>query len=133
MNRPTNTTTKINNRPAEADELDFEDDLPTPGFGEELELQDYDPGAGEAGLTEASHPGEGPTDDDLDPEILIHEDGARSEYEEQQGNLDPTDKTLSIVSGDEIGAGGGLDEAELARVDPLDKNKSTDKNTKKAG
>lgn len=71
-----------------------------------------------AGLTEASQPGAGPTDDELAPEILIREDGALSPLEE--GEDTPADRAYSIVSAQEIGVGFGLDEAELALVDPLD-------------
>jgi len=60
-----------------------------------------------------------PTDDDLAPETLIHEDGARSPLE--AGDDVPLDETYQIVSGNQIGAGYGLDEAELAEVDPLDR------------
>lgn len=71
-----------------------------------------------AGLTEASQPGSGPTDDDLAPETLIHEDGALSPLEE--GDDIPADRSYRIVSAQEVGVGFGLDEAELAHVDPLD-------------
>lgn len=72
----------------------------------------------EAGMTGGEIPGGGSTMDDADPEILIPEDGARSPSE--RGHGIPTDRDLSIVSADQIGAGGGLDEAEEARVFPLD-------------
>ncbi|RMR28680.1 hypothetical protein ALP36_02450 [Pseudomonas syringae pv. coriandricola] len=74
----------------------------------------------EAGLTGASTDDHHSTDDDLSPEILIREDGARSAYE--QGEDDPADLDLTVVDDDEIGAGNGLDEEELAVVDPLDGN-----------
>lgn len=123
----TNNVTNENpaDRPAEADELDFDNDQPTPGFEEQGILPQNDPNARNAGLTEASQPGKGPTNDDLTPETLILEDGARSRFESEQGNLQPTDKTLSIVNENDIGAGGGLDEAELARVDPVGKKQAT--------
>ena len=76
---------------------------------------------------QASQPGEGPTNDDLTPETLILEDGAHSRHEPQQGNLEPADKTLSIVRDDEIGVGNGLDEAELARREPLNRGKTAQK------
>ncbi|PHN23745.1 serine kinase/phosphatase [Pseudomonas sp. ICMP 561] len=72
----------------------------------------------EAGLTGASTPDHHPTDDDLDPEILIREDGARSAEEEGEDN--PADFDLTVVDEDDIGGGDGLDEAELGRLDPLD-------------
>ena len=60
----------------------------------------------------------GATDDDLAPEILIHEDGARSPFE--PGDDIPADRTYRVVRRDEAGGTFGLDEAELARIDPLD-------------
>ncbi|RMN45339.1 hypothetical protein SAMN05444506_1247 [Pseudomonas syringae] len=74
----------------------------------------------EAGLTGASTDDHHSTDDDLSPEILIREDGARSASE--QGEDDPADLDLTVVDDDDIGAGNGLDEEELAVVDPLDGN-----------
>ena len=129
MNRRNNVAPRVDNtdRPAEADELDFDNDEPTPGFEDQSILPSNDPTARNAGLTEASQPGKGPTNDDLTNETLILEDGARSPHEPEQGTIDPTDKTLSIVKSNEIGAGGGLDEAELARVDPLNKKKHAHK------
>lgn len=62
-----------------------------------------------------------PSDDDLEPETLIPEDGARSPNE--QGLDKPADWDLSVVDEDDIGGGNGLDEAELARRDPLDGNR----------
>ncbi|MBF3245688.1 phosphotransferase system, HPr-related protein, partial [Pseudomonas aeruginosa] len=38
----------------------------------------------------------------------------------ERGGESPADKRLRVVHGNEIGAGHGLDEAELARRDPLD-------------
>lgn len=72
----------------------------------------------EAGMTGGEIPGGRPTMDDADPEILIPEDGARSPRERGHGL--PADQDLSIVSVERIGAGGGLDEAEEARLLPLD-------------
>jgi hypothetical protein len=71
----------------------------------------------EAGLTGASVPDHQPTDDDLSPETLIHEDGARSPRE-QGSDDEPADQNLRKVSGDKIGGGHGLDEAELASIQP---------------
>jgi hypothetical protein len=59
------------------------------------------------------------TNDDLDPEILIKEDGALSPNEAP--NDIPADMDLTIVDIKDIGAGHGLDEAEWAQVQPLDK------------
>jgi hypothetical protein len=104
------------NRPGELDELDFSDDesesfvdLTSETETDEGEVDDFSP----------ARPGDSPTMDDLAPETLIEEDGARSPNE--PGANTPLDKDLRIVNKDEIGAGYGLDEAELARKDPLDK------------
>ncbi|WP_349618226.1 hypothetical protein [Azotobacter salinestris] len=72
----------------------------------------------EAGTSGGETPDGHSTMDDADPEILIPEDGARSPREHGHGI--PADKDLSIVSAERIGAGGGLDEAEEARLLPLD-------------
>lgn len=58
------------------------------------------------------------TDDDLSPETLIREDGARDSHEAGEGGQ--ADWDLSIVDEDDIGGGDGLDEAEWAKHDPLD-------------
>jgi hypothetical protein len=107
-------------------ELDFDVDEPTGRIGDELpedELRQELPleREREAGLTGASTADHEPTDDDMSPETLIHEDGARSASEEGHGG--PEDEDLSIVDEDEIGGGNGWDEAELARRDPLDGNR----------
>lgn len=105
------------------EELDFDEDEPTGKIGDPIpegELRQELPLAREreAGLTGASQDDHEPTDDDLSPETLIHEDGARSASEAGLGG--PDDQTLSIVDEDDIGGGDGLDEAELAQRDPLD-------------
>ncbi|SDI17467.1 hypothetical protein SAMN05216588_11280 [Pseudomonas flavescens] len=56
--------------------------------------------------------------DDLSPENLIDDTGARSPRERGKG--EPADRVLSVVDEGDIGAGSGLDEAELARTRPLD-------------
>lgn len=64
---------------------------------------------------------DGISEDDLSPETLYDESGARDsdEYpEETQGG--PLDTELTTVDASEIGGGSGLDEAELGRVKPLD-------------
>lgn len=104
---------------AEVDELQFPDEGVMGPAGEQPSEQGLDPErVSQAGLTEASFPGGGPTMDDVTPETLIPEDGARSPNE--PGSGEPMDRQLSDASIDEIGARGGLDEAELARKDPLD-------------
>lgn len=50
--------------------------------------------------------------------ITIDEDGYQ--IEEPLNGPDAERDDLRVVRKNEIGAGGGLDEAELARVDPLD-------------
>ena len=104
-------------RPAELDELNFEED-------DEQSFQDLVPEY-EFELIDENLPDETvdnkSTADDLTPENLIPEDGSRSPHE--PGGSIPQDESLSIVTEDEIGEGYGLDEAELARVDPLDGKK----------
>ncbi|MNV89451.1 hypothetical protein D3C71_1837430 [compost metagenome] len=57
----------------------------------------------------------------MSPETLIREDGARDAQEFGADN--PADWDLSIADEDDIGGGNGLDEAELARRDPLDRKR----------
>ena len=103
-------------------ELDFDTEEPSARIGDELtekereQLMPRQRGR-KAGLT-GDHQ---PTDDDLSPETLIREDGARDAHE--TGNDSRADWDLSIVDEDDIGGGNGLDEAELARSDPLDKKR----------
>ncbi|MFG0841723.1 phosphotransferase system, HPr-related protein [Pseudomonas sp. FYR_5] len=59
------------------------------------------------------------TDDDLSPDTLLDETGARDPHE-PGGRGGPADQRLRQVDADEIGGGIGLDEAELARSAPLD-------------
>ena len=59
----------------------------------------------------------GLNDDDLEQEMLIREDGARDAKEAAQGPDGAADWDLSLVDEDEIGAGKGLDEAELALLE----------------
>jgi len=61
----------------------------------------------------------GLNDDDLEQEMLIREDGARDAKEAAQRPNAAADWDLSLVDEDEIGAGKGLDEAELAEIDPV--------------
>lgn len=104
---------------AEVDELEFPDEGVMGPVGEQPSEQGLDPQrVNEAGLTEASFPGGGPTMDDVTPETILPDDGARSPNEPGAG--EPTDQQLSEAGVDEIGARGGLDEAELGRADPLD-------------
>ncbi|MBM7059272.1 phosphotransferase system, HPr-related protein [Pseudomonas sp. UL073] len=98
--------------------LDFSDEL------DERERRASGPAeSGETNLRGAETLGAGQyednvSEDDLSPETLIPDDGARSPRE--RGQDFPADFDLSIVDEEEIGAGHGLDEAELGRVKPLD-------------
>ncbi|UVJ44782.1 serine kinase/phosphatase [Pseudomonas sp. LS1212] len=105
------------------EELQFDVDEPTGKIGDlipEKELNQQIPPqrVREAGMTGASTPDHELTADDLDLETMIDEDGARSAHE--LGNGKPADCELTVVNEDDIGGGNGLDEAELARRDPLD-------------
>ncbi|AZE70963.1 Phosphotransferase system, HPr-related protein [Pseudomonas synxantha] len=107
-------------------ELDFDQQDQTAEIGDELPRRERDllmpdERVREAGLTGASTDDHESTDDDMSPETLIHEDGARDARE--AGEDDPADFDLSIVDEDEIGGGNGLDEAELADIDPVDGNR----------
>ncbi|WP_085584667.1 MULTISPECIES: serine kinase/phosphatase [unclassified Pseudomonas] len=107
-------------------ELDFDDEQPDAKIGDELPPREREQlmprqRVREAGMTGASVGDHQPTDDDLSPETLIREDGARDAHE--AGRDDPADWDLSIVDSRDIGAGDGPDEAELARRDPLDRKR----------
>ena len=107
-------------------ELDFDDDEPSAKIGEEIpenEREQLMPRerVREAGMTGASTGDHESTDDDMSPETLIREDGARDAKEAGEGGQAEWD--LSIVDEDDIGGGNGLDEAELAKRDPLDGNR----------
>ncbi|WP_207286079.1 serine kinase/phosphatase [Pseudomonas sp. FW300-N2A2] len=107
-------------------ELDFEEEEPSAKIGDELtqtERERLIPRARvrEAGMTGASTADHESTDDDMSPETLIREDGARDAHE--AGDDYRADWDLSIVDEDDIGGGNGLDEEELARLDPLDGNR----------
>ncbi|AKS06547.1 hypothetical protein [Pseudomonas trivialis] len=107
-------------------ELDFDEPDQTAEIGDEIPSGERehlmpDERVREAGMTGASTDDHEPTDDDMSPETLIREDGARDAREE--GDDNPADYDLSIVDEDEIGGGNGLDEAELADLDPVDGNR----------
>ncbi|MHA3736250.1 serine kinase/phosphatase [Pseudomonas sp. Eth.TT006] len=107
-------------------ELDFDEDEPSAKIGDEIPPREREQlmpkeRVREAGLTGASTADHQPTDDDLSPETLIREDGARDGEEAGTGNQ--ADWDLSIVDEDDIGGGNGLDEAELAQRDPVDGNR----------
>ena len=97
-------------------ELDFDDQEPKAGIGDELPLVERKRRMRDERVGEAET-----TDDEMSPENLIREDGARDAQEEGEG--EQADWDLSIVDEDEIGGGNGLDEAELADLDPVDGNR----------
>jgi hypothetical protein len=104
-------------------ELDF-DDEPDARIGDELPASEREQllprrRLREAGMTGASTADHEPTDDDMSPQTLIREDGARDAHEAGEG--DQADWDLSIVDEGDIGGGNGLDEEEMARRDPLDR------------
>lgn len=103
-------------------ELDF-DDEETAKIGDELPERERDQlmpreRVREAGMTGASMDDRQPTDDDMSPETLIPDDGARDA--EEIGEGEQADWDLSVVDENDIGGGDGLDEAEMADLDPLD-------------
>ena len=107
-------------------ELDFDEEEPSAKIGDELpenEREQLMPRqrVREAGMTGASTADHEFTDDDLTPETLIREDGARDAHEAGKG--DQADWDLSVVDEDDIGGGNGLDEAEMAQQDPLDRKR----------
>ncbi|MFW9266118.1 serine kinase/phosphatase [Pseudomonas sp. NR3] len=104
-------------------ELEFDDDEYDARIGDELPEEEReqlmpDERVREAGMTGASMEDRQPTDDDMSPETLIHEDGARDARE--AGEDEQADWDLSVVGENDIGGGDGLDEAEMADIDPLD-------------
>ncbi|KJZ40635.1 hypothetical protein [Pseudomonas fluorescens] len=107
-------------------ELDFDEEEPSAKIGDELTQTERErlmprQRVREAGMTGASTDDHEPTDDDMSPENLIREDGARDAHEAGEGGQ--ADWDLSIVDEDDIGGGNGLDEEELARRDPMDGNR----------
>ena len=107
-------------------ELDFDEEEPSAKIGDELTQAERErlmprERVREAGMTGASTDDHESTDDDMSPETLISEDGARDAHEAGEGGQ--ADWDLSIVDEDDIGGGNGLDEEELARRDPMDGNR----------
>jgi hypothetical protein len=107
-------------------ELDFDEEEPSAKIGDELTQSERErlmprERVREAGMTGASTDDHETTDDDMSPETLIPEDGARDAHEAGEGGQ--ADWDLSIVDEDDIGGGNGLDEEELARRDPMDGNR----------
>ncbi|MDZ5435797.1 serine kinase/phosphatase [Pseudomonas fluorescens] len=107
-------------------ELDFDEEESSTKIGDELTGKEHEQRiprrhVREGGMTGASTADHEPTDDDMSPETLIREDGARDAHETGADNQ--ADWDLSIVDEEDIGGGTGLDEAELARRDPLDRKR----------
>ncbi|MHC8352951.1 serine kinase/phosphatase [Pseudomonas sp. RT4P38] len=107
-------------------ELDFDEETPSGKIGDELTEPERErlmprDRVREAGMTGASTEDHESTDDDMSPENLIREDGARDAHEAGEG--EQADWDLSIVDEDDIGGGNGLDEAEMAERDPIDGNR----------
>lgn len=107
-------------------ELDFDEEEPSAKIGDELTENERERlmprgRVREAGMTGASTADHESTDDDMSPETLIREDGARDAHEAGEGGQ--ADWDLSIVDEDDIGGGNGLDEEELAKQDPMDGNR----------
>ncbi len=107
-------------------ELDFDEEEPGGKIGDELLVTERVrlmpiERLREGGMTGAFTDDHEPTDDDMSPETLILEDGARDAHEAGEG--DQADWDLSIVDEDDIGGGNGLDEAEMANRDPMDGNR----------
>ena len=106
-------------RQVEAENREAPDDRPMGPIGGAPSRGESARRAGEAGLTEASQPGHGPTDDDATPETLMPDDGARSATEAGL-DAEAADSQLKEVGRAEAGGGYGPDEAELGRTRPLD-------------
>ncbi|WP_434457934.1 hypothetical protein JQR85_04335 [Stutzerimonas urumqiensis] len=130
MNEPRNTRVPaeiddIEDRMGSLEQLDFSDrrDERRGRVGDEMpeaEAEDrYPPErVAEAGKTAGEVVDDTTTMDDLAPETLILEDGARSSSERGHGL--PVDRDLTVVSEHRIGADVDLDEAERGRYEPLD-------------
>jgi hypothetical protein len=104
-------------------ELDFDEEESSARIGDELPVNEREQlmlrqRILDAAMTGALTDDNEPTDDDMSPETLIHEDGARDAREAGEGHQ--ADWDLSVVDEDDIGGGNGLDEAELAQRDPMD-------------
>lgn len=112
--------------------LDFSDDEDSLGTGEPSLQQSARPSSSaedEIGLTGAATLGESEHEDnvsldDLSPDTLIDDSGARSPLE--RGGDGANDEELSVVDETQVGGSFGLDEAELARSAPIDGKPWTD-------
>lgn len=101
----------------EVNELDFKHKEPSNRAGD-MATQENVAGEGRnAGLSGGAIPDTDRTADDLTPDTMVDEDRTGSPLE-NAGSA--ADETLQQKDISEIGAGTGLDEAELARARPLD-------------
>lgn len=105
-------------------ELDFEEDQTHESISDLFtpeELEKHVPGqpAGHPRLSASTLSDDESNEDDLEPDMLIMEDGARDAWEAAEGADEPADWDLSVVDESEIGGSDGLDEAELAEIDPV--------------
>ncbi|TWI55081.1 hypothetical protein IQ22_01994 [Pseudomonas duriflava] len=104
-------------------ELDFNDELFHGKDRGERTEEDYEgqfppERVSEAGMTEGETVDHHVTMDDLTPETLLDDTGARNP--EEYGDAWPVDKELTVVDSSDIGGGVGMDEAEMGRTLPLD-------------
>lgn len=111
--------TEAARRQVEEDNREAPDDRPMGPVGNTPTRAESAKRAGEAGLTEASMPGQGPTADDATPETLNPDDGSRS-AEEAGVAANAADTELTEVGKAGVGGRHGLDEAEAGRTRPLD-------------
>jgi hypothetical protein len=129
LENPMNTRTPIPHDPDEpiepdepVDTLNFSDDGDERALAQDRPVADLGLTGG-ATLTPSKHE-DNVSLDDLSPDTLYDESGARSPYE--PGDDEPADEQLRTVDAAEIGGGIGLDEAELGRSAPLDGKPWTD-------
>jgi len=107
-------------------ELNFNDELFHGKDRDQQTEEDYEgqfppERVSEAGMTEGETADHHVTLDDMTPETLLDDSGARNPNE--YGDAWPVDKELTVVSDRDIGGGVGMDEAEMGRVLPLDGEK----------
>ncbi len=109
-------------------DFDKDEDAPEGRAGDRQAGRVYPPeSVREAGMSGGETLGSGEhedrvSEDDLSPETLFDESGARGPEEEypEESLEGPADAELTTVNASEIGGGSGLDEAELGRIEPLD-------------
>ena len=128
-----------NSHRSDETQLDFSDDEQGRALSEPLLDRHERPAAtpadepgmtGAATLSESEHE-DNVTLDDLSPDTLIDDSGARSPLE--RGDDRPLDEELRVVDESQVDLGIGLDEAELARSAPLDGEPWSDEVITEAG